>query len=75
MIFRFMEIMKVLDVKKALRQCGWELVEVDGRISVYRHPDVPERITLMGYGNEIVASNLLLIVEHQLGICLNSVLA
>lgn len=69
-----METVRLFDVKKALRLCGWELVKVDGRMSVYRHPNVPERITLMGYGNEIVASNLLLIVEHQLGICLNSVL-
>lgn len=70
-----MEQIKLLDVKKALRLCGWELVKVDGNKSLYRHADVPEGLVLVGRGYDVVSSDLLLIVEQRLGLCLRVVLA
>lgn len=70
-----MEEIKVIDVKKVLRLCGWELVKVDGCRSLYRHPDDPEYLSICGRGYDIVSSELLSLVEHRLGQCLRPVLA
>ena len=69
-----MVYIKVLDVKKALRLCGWELVKVDGNISFYRHPDVPGFLSICGRGNDVVSPRLLSLFEHQVGLCFRSVL-
>lgn len=70
-----MEEIRIRDVKKALRLCGWELVMVDGNRCFYRHPAVPEVLTILGSGNDLVSSELLSIVERQVGLCFCPVLA
>ena len=65
----------LLDVRKALRLSGWELVKVENNRYLYRHPNVLEYLSICGRGNDVVSPDLLSIVEHQLGLCLGSVLA
>ena len=67
-------VIKVRDVKKALRLCGWELVMVDGNRCFYRHPAVPGGFTILGYGNDVVSAELLSLVERKVGLCFCPVL-
>jgi len=69
-----MKQVKLLDVRKALRLCGWELVMVEGIRFIYRHPDVPEYLSICGRGYDVVSPELLSRVERQLGLCIRSVL-
>lgn len=69
-----MEEIRIIDVKKALRLCGWELVRVDGNFSFYRHPDVPGYLSIYGRGNDVVSPRLLSLIEHQVGLGFRSVL-
>ena len=62
------------DLKQALRLCGWELEKVDGNRYFYRHPAVPEGLSLSGKGNNEVPLAILAIVEQRLGQCLRPVL-
>ena len=66
---------RIRDVKKALRILGWVLVKVDGNKSFYRHPDVPDGLSIVGLGYEVVSSEILVLVELRLGQCFRPVLA
>ena len=68
-------VIKLRDLKQALRLCGWELVVVIDNKSYYRHPAVPEGLSLSGKGNDEVPLDILWIVEQRLGQCLGAVLA
>ena len=69
-----MEDIRIIDVKKALRLLGWELVHVEGYISFYRHPDVPGFLSIYGRGYDVVSPRVLSLVERQLGLGIRSVL-
>lgn len=69
-----MEEIKIIEVKKALRLLGWELVYGNGRMSLYRHPDVPGYLSICGRGNDVISPRVLSHVERQLGLCIRSVL-
>ena len=66
---------RIRDVKKALRLSGWVLVKVDGNKSFYRHPNVPEGLSIVGFGSEVVSLEILILFEQRLGQCFHSVLA
>jgi len=69
-----MEVFRLRDLKQALCHLGWELVKIDGNDLFYRHPAVPEGLSLSGKGNDEVPLAILAIVEQRLGQCLRPVL-
>lgn len=73
--FIVMKPILLLDLKKALRLSGWELVKVENNRYLYQHPNVLKYLSICGRGNDVVSPELLSIVENQLGLCLGSVLA
>lgn len=62
-----MDKIRVRDVIKALRLCGWVLLRVDKPYSQYGHPDSSGIITISGRPGDIVNPHQLQILERELG--------
>jgi predicted RNA binding protein YcfA (HicA-like mRNA interferase family) len=69
-----MENIRVRDVKKALRLCGWVLVRVVGDHSEFVHPNVPESFIISGKGYDLVPPATLHSMERRVGLCFGRVL-
>ena len=70
-----MDNIKVRDVKKALRLCGWKAVRIHGEDTIYSSPYFPGYFTIKGKESDVISPALLIKIERQLGQCLGSVFA